>query len=117
MAFTQIRVHHQFKNIDGSAASGVVAFRLSQRISNGGVTYTPQVPTHATLNGTGDLTVTLPANNDPTTTPKGSNYIVTFFVNTGISSGDEVAIIIPHTAAAGAITLGTLLPKQEGRTL
>lgn len=115
MAFTLVRLTHSFKNPDGSPASGVIVFKLSQRITNSGTTYTPQVDVHATLNATGHLTQTLPANNDPGTTPQGSNYVVTFMVN-GFS-GDEVAIIVPHTAPTGTVNLGTLLPKQEGSTL
>lgn len=112
MAITMIRLTHAFKNPDGSAASGVIAFRLSARITNGTTTYAPQVPVHATLNATGDLSQVLPANNDPTTTPKGSSYLVTFMLNG--YSGDEVNIVVPHTAPTGTIDLGALLPVQEG---
>ena len=116
MAATQITVTHTFKNPDGSPASGVIAFKLSQRISNGGVTYAEQVPIHATLNATGRLSQAMPANNDPTTTPIGSNYIVTFFLNSAGLSGDSVAIIVPYNAQGGTVTLGTLLPKHLGAT-
>ena len=112
MAFTLIKVHHLFKNPTGSPSSGVIAFRLSARMTNGGVTYAEQVPVHSTLSVTGKLTVTLPANDDTGTTPKGSTYLATFMLNG--YSGDEVAITIPHTATTGTVDLGTLLPQQQG---
>lgn len=112
MAFTIVKLHHLFKNPTGSPSSGVLAFRLSARMTNGGISYAEQVPVHSTLSATGKLTVTLPANDDPTTTPKGANYLVTFMLNG--YSGDEVAITVPHTAKTGTIDLGTLLPQQEG---
>ena len=112
MAFTLVKVTHRFLNPDNSPASGVVIFRLSARITNSGVTYAEQVPVHATLTATGDLSQTLPANNDPTTTPKNSSYLVTFLLNG--YSGDEVNVVVPYTAKTHAINLGTLLPAQEG---
>lgn len=115
MAATMVTVVHRFTNIDGTAASGVVIFKLSERITNGGVTYDQAVSVHAQLNSTGELSQALPANNDPSTTPQGSNYTVTTIING--ATGNEYAITVPYNAATGRVTLGTLLPKQEGSTL
>lgn len=107
-----VTVSHTFKNPDGSAASGTVIFRLSARITNGGVTYAEQVPVHSALTATGDLSQVLAANDDTATTPKNSTYLVTFLLNG--KSGDEVEITVPHAAPTGKINLGTLLPTQQG---
>ena len=117
MAATIVTVVHQFQNPDGTPASGVVAFRLSKRITNGGVTYAEAVPVHSTLNSSGHLSQALPANDDPGTTPAGSSYLVSFFLNgTGGTelSGDETSIVVPHDAPGGSIDLGALLPAQAG---
>lgn len=117
MGFTTITVTHQFKNIDGTAASGVIIFRLSARITNSDLTYDPTVPVHAALDSNGNLSQALPANNDPTTTPQGSNYIVTFMLNgsSGVPlMGDEYSITVPYNTPGGTVDLGTLLPAQVG---
>jgi hypothetical protein len=101
MAATQITVTHTFLNPDGSAASGVIAFKLSARITNASASYAPQVPVHSTLNSMGQLSQVLPANNDPATTPANSFYTVTFFLNSAELSG-------------GVVDLGSLLPQQQG---
>ena len=117
MSVTLVTVSHVFKNPDGTAASGTVAFRLSARITNSDVTYAAEVPVHSTLDGTGHLSQVLPANNDPGTTPASSTYIVTFMLNgaSGVSlSGDEYSIVVPYNAPGGTVDLGTLLPVQVG---
>jgi Na+/serine symporter len=117
MAFTMISITHAFSNIDGSTASGIVAFRLSERITNGSQSYTAEIPLHSTLNGSGHLSAQLPANNDPTTFPAGSTYTVSFLLNgtAGINlSGDEYTITVPYNAPGATVDLGTLLPSQVG---
>lgn len=117
MAFTMITVTHRFTNLDGSAASGCVIFRLSQRITNGGVSYEPQVVVHANLDATGRLSQALPANDDAGTTPVGSTYTVIPQINGNTATAEVDSITIPHTAPGGTVTLGTLLPAQLGKTL
>jgi hypothetical protein len=117
MSATLITISHTFKNPDQTAASGVIGFRLSARMTNGSTTYADEVPVHATLNGSGVLSQVLPANNDPGTTPANSTYIVTFMLNgaSGVSlSGDEYSIVVPYNAPGGTVDLGTLLPVQVG---
>lgn len=119
MSFTQITVTHTFTNLDGSPASGVVAFRLSKRITNGTQSYASEVPVHATLNGSGVLSQVLPANNDPATVPNDSTYTVTFFLNGAggaTTSGETYEITVPYNASGGTVDLGTLLPAQVGPT-
>jgi hypothetical protein len=112
MAATLITVTHQFTNPDQSPGSGIIAFRLSARITNGGQSYAPQVPIHASLDGSGLLSQLVPANNDPATNPTDSFYVVTFFLNG--DSGDEQEITVPYNAPGGTIDLGILLPAQQG---
>jgi hypothetical protein len=117
MGFTSITVTHQFKNLDGTAASGVVIFKLSSRITNTGLSYSSEIPVHSTLDSSGNLSQVLPANNDPTTTPANSNYLVTFMLNGAsgqMESGDEYSITVPYNAPGGTVDLGTLLPAQQG---
>lgn len=112
MAATLITVTHTFLNIDQTPASGVVVFKLSARMTNGTTTYPEQVPVHATLNGSGQLSAVLPANNDPATTPVDSTYLVTFVLNG--SDGDQYSITVPYDAPDATIDLGALLPQQVG---
>lgn len=112
MAFTSITLTHQFLNPDGTPASGMVAFRLTERVTNGGVTYAPQVPVHATLDSNGHLSQALPANNDPATAPAGSAYVVTLMLNG--RSGEETEVVVPYNASGGTVDLGTLFPSQQG---
>jgi hypothetical protein len=111
-----ITVSHTFQNIDGTAASGTVVFRLSDRITNGGISYDPAVPMHSTLNSSGQLSVTLPANNDPGTTPANTYYEVALMLNGSASGGvgDSVMVLLPYNAPGGTIDLGTLLPQTSG---
>jgi hypothetical protein len=114
--FTGVTIVHQFLNLDQTPASGVVAFRLSARMTNASASYAPQVPVHSTLDGAGKLSQLLPANNDPGTLPGAPNttfYVVTFFVNGSALSGDEQEITIPYDQGS-VIDLGALLPNQQG---
>ena len=119
MSFTLIEVTHTFTNLDGTSASGVVAFRLSQRITNGSQSYTSEIPVHASLNSDGELSQQLPANNDPATVPQGSSYMVTLLLNGSSGQtlpGDTYEIVVPYNAAGGTVDLGSLLPSQVGPT-
>ena len=118
MSFTLINVTHgPIFNLDGSYASGEILFRLTKRITNGVQTYAPQIAAKATLSGTGTISISLPANNDPATVPGDSQYVVTFLLNGAAAqmlSQDEYFITVPYNAAGGTVDLGTLLPNQVG---
>lgn len=117
MGFTMITVTHSFKNLDGSTASGIVAFRLTKRITNGSESYTPEIPLHSTLDSSGNLTATLPANDDPATLPADSQYTVAFLLNGAANqmlSEEPYFITVPSAAPGGTVDLGTLLPDQTG---
>ena len=119
MSFTLIEVTHSFVNLDSTPASGVVAFRLSQRITNGSQSYASELPVHASLNSDGELSQQLPANNDPATVPQGSSYLVTLLLNGSSGQtlpGDTYEIVVPYNAPGGTVDLGTLLPSQVGPT-
>jgi hypothetical protein len=113
MAVTLVTVTHQFLNPDQTAASGMIAFRLSGQMTNGSTTYGPTVPVHAALDSDGDLSQLVPANNDPATVPQGTSYTVTLFLN-GDSAVTFSDIVVPYNAPGGTVDLGTLLPSQVG---
>jgi hypothetical protein len=109
-------VTHQFKNLDGTAASGQVAFRLSGQMTNG-VSYDDKVPLHSPLDSNGNLSAVLPANNDPGTFPtSGIYYTVTFMLNgaTAPTIGEPFMVMLPYDAAGGTIDLAELMPQTTG---
>jgi len=121
--FSFITLTHVFRNLDGTAASGTVVFRLSDRMTNGGQSYDDAVSYHAGLDASGNLKASggvnplvLPANNDPTTVPANIYYNVAFLLNGADSGGvgDSVMIMLPYNAPGGTIDLGTLLPQTTG---
>ena len=123
MSFSQITLTHVFSNLDGTAASGTVVFRLSDRMTNGGQSYDDSISLHATLDSSGNLKnagatgpLVLPANNDPATVPQNIYYNVLFMLNGSESGGvgDSVMIMLPYNAPGGTIDLGTLLPQTSG---
>ena len=116
MSFTMIQISHTFLNLDGSSASGSVVFRLSDRITNSGSSYDSALSVTSTLNGSGELSIVLPANNDPTTVPANTYYNVAFMLNGAESGGvgDSQMIMLPYNAEGGTIDLGLLLPQTSG---
>ena len=115
MSFTQITVTHGFSNIDDTAASGVVIFKLSGQMTNGSVTYHSALSVHAALDPSGNLSQVLPANNDPATFPQGTTYTATILLNGAADDGSgEYSITVPYDAVGGTVDLGSLLPSQVG---
>lgn len=108
MAFTTATITHLFTNADGTAASGAVTFNLAARMTNNGTTVIPGEVT-AQLNGTGAISTTLTANNDPGTTPANVQWRATLRI-LGVPV-EEFYITVP--TGGGTIDLGTLLPAAE----
>lgn len=110
MAFTSITITHTFLNADGTPASGTVRWSLSGRMTNSTQSIMPSGPKNVSLNGSGVMSVVLPANDDTGTTPIGVEWQVTIAV-TGCSE-EQYLVTVPHSAPGGTIDLGQLLPQQ-----
>lgn len=108
MAFSQVTIQHSYLNLDGTPASGAVVFQLTGAMRNSGTTYAASLPVVATLNGSGQLSVELPANNDAGTIPDGVGYIVT----EKIAGAAEGTFTVNVPTGAGTIDLASLLPQE-----
>ena len=107
MAFTQRTVTHNFQNADGSPASGTVTFALTRRMTNGATTIVPAAEVTGTLNGTGQLSVSLAANNDTGTVPTDAGWNVTL----RIAGARQEEFLITVPTGTGPVDLGSLLPS------
>lgn len=106
MAFTEITVSFKYQNMDLSAAAGSVSFSRTTEITDG-TTILPVVPIMVTLDGTGSGSVVLAANDDSTTTPTGSGYMVTErIVGAPVRT---YKITLTHTTPGGAINLASFI--------
>lgn len=106
MAFTQRTVTHTFTNADGSPASGTVTFALTGRMTNGSTTIVPAAEVTGTLNATGNLSVTVTANNDTGTVPTDAGWMVTL----RIAGAKQEEFLITVPSGTGTVDLGSLLP-------
>jgi hypothetical protein len=106
VAFTFITVTRTYKPPAGHAAQGYVRFIPSSPMING--TTTISAPEQATLSKTGAISISLAANNDPSTTPTGTTYRVT--ENLSGQASRSYDVIIPYNAAGGTVDLSTLAP-------
>ena len=111
MAFTSRTITHTFLNADGTAASGTVAFTLSGRMTNGSTSYMPASKVTATIDGSGDISVSLPANDDTDTAPTGIMWQVTIDV-AGAARTEQYFITVP-SSGSGDVDLGSLLPSTS----
>lgn len=107
MSFTQRTITHTFTMPDGTAGSGSVTFQLSKRMSQPGQTILPGEVTGTLASGA--LSVSLAANNDPTTVPADAEWLVTFRMQ-GEGPLGPYAITVP-ASGSGDIDLYTLLPQ------
>lgn len=109
MAFSQATITHTFTNGDSTPASGTVTFWLSKRMTNGTTTIVPAEVT-STLNVSGQLSVSLYANNDAGTSPTDAQWEVTLRI-LGASVEGPYPITVP--TGGGTVDLGSLLPQQQ----
>jgi hypothetical protein len=108
MAVTIITVTARYANPDGTAASGTVKFKLSKPFANASTIYHGQTLA-ATLNGSGQISQSLAANDDAGTAPANTTYTVTeALVDT---PEREYQISVPHAAPGGTIDLSALMPN------
>lgn len=111
MAFTTRTVTHQFNNADGTAASGTIVFTLTGRMTNGSISMMPSSKVTATLNGSGQLSVSLEANDDAATTPTGVLWQVTIEV-AGSARTEQYFVNVP-SAGSGNVDLMSLVPQAS----
>lgn len=106
MSFTNITVTGNYKNPNGSAATGTVTFLLSAQMENGGVIVEPE-PVVATL-VSGALSQVLPATDDAGTLPTNARYMV--IEQTSGSANREYSIPVPSASPGATVDLSTLMP-------
>lgn len=106
-SFTYILLAGVYQNDDQTAQAGSFTFRLSEPIVNDGIVIAPTEVT-ATLDGGGNLAVSLAANDDTGTLPQGTFYSVTENI-TGAPPRDY-EIRVPSAAVSGTCTLESLAP-------
>lgn len=107
MPFTTRQVTHTFSNADGSPASGSVTAALSKRMTNGTTTIVPAAEVTAALNSSGQLSMTLTANDDTGTVPTDAGWTVTLRI--AGCNAEEFFVTVP--SGSGSVDLGTLLPS------
>lgn len=107
MAFSTVTITHQFTNPDATPASGSVVFSLSKRMTNGTQSIMPGVTVTSALNGSGQLSQVLYANDDPGTVPGDAQWRV----DIRIGSVDDGPYFITVPTAGGSVDLGGLLPQ------
>lgn len=112
-----ITVTGKFLLLSGSAASGTVSFTpnavLTDTVANEIVEPTPFT---ATLNGTGQISIVLPATNDPDLTPIGWTYKVQENI-VGSIINRSYSITVPFNAAGATIDLADITPVATVESL
>ena len=103
-----ITVTGKYLNLDGSPASGSVSFATTTTIINqtANEIVVPQTFT-ANLNGLGELSLTLPATDDPDLEPTGWTYTVTENIGLRPRTYD---IEVPHNTPGGTLDLADAMP-------
>jgi hypothetical protein len=110
MAATMITVTGKYLNADGTACSGTVTFTLNEPIANSNVIYHVQ-PQIVTLNGSGEISQSLVANDDTGTTPTGSFYTVNECLTD--APNREYVITVASASPDGTVDLSTLMPNTQ----
>lgn len=108
MAFTTREITHTFTNADGTPASGVVNFWLTQRMTNDGSSLVPSEIT-ASLDASGHLDQEVTCNNDADTKPVGA----TWRVDMRILGSEMETYFISVPSGVGTVDLGSLLPEAQ----
>ena len=109
MSFTPITVTFTFLNSDNSPAKGTVSFRLTNPITDRTDVIVGDLQL-VTLDANGYGSITLPANDDSTTFPVGTGYIVTEKIQN--ASPRTYNVILNHTQPGGTIDLSNLAPAS-----
>lgn len=112
MAFTMVPLTHTFLNPDGTPASGSVRFSLSGRMTNGTSTIMPAEPITATLDASGHLSQTVPANDDTATVSTDTYPHWDVTISIAGARTEEYAIVVPSVGGANPVDLFSLIPNQ-----
>jgi hypothetical protein len=115
MAFTTITITGSFTRPDGQPAQGTVTATLSEQLENGTAIIEP-TPIAGVLNAAGQLKdssglqpFTVVANDDPATTPQGSEY--QFVLELDSAPVKEFSAVVSHSAVGGTVDLSALDPS------
>ena len=105
-----ISVHGTYLKPNGTPESGTVTFTSNTYARHGASddTVGPGTVT-ATLSGTGDFALTVPASNDPAWSPASWTYSVVVCLSGGTLTFDTV---VPYDAAGASVSMSSLLPSQ-----
>src|SRR5579875_1600580 len=106
MSISQVTVTGTINDIDGRPGVGQVIWQLSAPIRDGEQLIVNDDTDPVPLNG-GTFSVTLYANDDPTTIPADTYYTATFEV--GVQQWSE-NYVIPHDAPGGTIDIAAMTP-------
>jgi hypothetical protein len=109
VAFSTVTLTHRWANSDGSAASGVIRFQLTKRITNSGTSIVPASPLTVNLDSNGAISQALTSNADTGTTPTDSQWQV--FVEVAGCSQEQYLITVP--TGGGTVDLGALFPEAQ----
>ncbi|GAC1373745.1 MAG: hypothetical protein NVSMB4_00660 [Acidimicrobiales bacterium] len=114
MAFTAVTVTGTYQREDGTPASGTVTFTLTAPIRDN-VTNVTRIPVDivATLNASGAISQIVTANDDPTTLPTGTGYMVVERISG--ASNRLYTVIVPR--AGGTVDISTLAPTSLAAVL
>jgi len=112
MAFTSITVTGTYEDPIGDPAEGRVTFKLTStmRQPEGNLTIVP-TDVVATLDGDGEFSIVLPANNDSGTVPSGVGYEVTERIRG--AALNKYFISIDKDAIGGTVDLADLVPSID----
>jgi len=112
MSFTSITVTGTYEDPVGDPAEGRVTFKLTStmRQPEGNLTIVP-TDAVATLDGNGEFSIVLPANNDTGTVPTGVTYEVTERIRG--AALNKYFISIDKDAINGTVDLADLVPSID----
>jgi len=112
MAFTSITVTGTYEDTNGDPAEGRVTFKLTSAMRQPAQNLTI-VPTDviATLDGDGEFSIALTANNDSGTVPSGVGYEVTERIKG--AALNKYFISIDENAVNGTVDLADLVPSID----
>jgi hypothetical protein len=110
MAFTPITLVGTYLEASGAPASGTVQFELSQAMEDSTDDKIVGIEVFTcVMSSTGKISQVLYANDDSTTVPVGTSYLVTeTFEPSHVVR--QYSISVPHTAPGGVLDLSTVVP-------
>ena len=109
MAFTSITVTGTYKTPTGANATGTVTFALTHDMEDTADKITVSQGSIVAGLTSGALSQALYANNDSTTTPTGTQYLVTENV-AGVTNPAPYLVTIDHAAVGGTVDISALRP-------